>query len=125
MTSAERHRHGACGGSDPKGIDRLGTLEEAVLLAIYRLGKDRAYGLALHQALEHRIGKSIAIGALYVTLSRLEEKGYVSSATHTGSHGRLRRCYTIEASGVRALNQSRLTTQKLWQGLRAPLLVRP
>lgn len=124
MSGAERRRNGARGGSDPKGIDRLGTLEEAVLLAIYRLGKDRSYGLALHRALENRIGKSIAIGALYVTLSRLEDKGHVSSATHTGNHGRLRRCYTIEASGVRALNESRLTTQKLWQGLRAPLVVR-
>lgn len=121
MSGAERHPSGARAGNDPKGIDRLGTLEEAVLLAIYRLGKERSYGLALHRALEQRIGKQIAIGALYVTLGRLEEKSYVSSATQTGDRGRLRRCYTIEPSGVRALNESRLTTRRLWQGLRAPL----
>ena len=123
MNGAERRRNGVRAGSDAKGIDRLGALEEAVLLAIYRLGKERSYGLALHRALESRVGKFIAIGALYVTLGRLEGKGYVSSATQTGRHGRLRRCYTVEASGVRALNESHVTTQKLWRGLRPPLVV--
>ena len=124
MSGAEQRRNGARDGGDPKGIDRLGTLEEAVLLAIYRLGQEKSYGLALHRALERRVGKPIAVGALYVTLSRLEEKGYVSSARQTGNLGRLRRCYTIEPSGVRALNDSRVTTRRLWQGLRAPLVVR-
>jgi len=111
--------------SDAKsGIDRLGALEEALLVAVYRLGEDKSYGVALHKELQRRLGKTISIGALYVTLNRLAAKGYVSSRKQAGSHGRIRRCYTIQPSGVHALNDSRVTTQKLWDGLCSPLSVR-
>lgn len=106
------------------GIDHLGALEESLLLAVYRLGEDQSYGVALHKDLQRRIGKTISLGALYVTLNRLAAKGYVSSCKQVGKHGRIRRCYAIEPSGVHALNDSRVTTQKLWKGLCWPLSVR-
>ena len=56
----------------------LGTFEEHVLLAVVHAGDD-AYGMQIRRQIEDRIGRSIAIGAVYATLDRLERKGMVSS----------------------------------------------
>ena len=58
--------------------DTLGEFEQLVLLAIVRLSAE-AYGSTIRREIEERTGRSIAIGALYTALDRLERKGYVSS----------------------------------------------
>ena len=58
----------------------LGELEQIVLLALIRLG-DNAYGVPIRQEIERRTKRSLSIGALYRTLERLEDKGFVSSRT--------------------------------------------
>ena len=59
----------------PKG-DFLGEFEIYVLLALTQLG-DEAYGNAVRRAIEARTGREIAVGAVYATLGRLEDKGLV------------------------------------------------
>jgi PadR family transcriptional regulator len=89
-------------------IDLLGTFEQLTLMALLRLG-DEAYGRSLHEELESRLGKSIALGQVYVTLSRLEEKGFVRSSTGEASPvrgGRAKRHFSVTGKGVRALNDS-------------------
>ena len=56
----------------------LGEFEHLVLLAILRLGEN-AYGAAIVDELEERTGRSVNQAAAYLTLRRLEEKGWVTS----------------------------------------------
>ncbi len=56
----------------------LGEFEELVLLTIASLGEE-AYGVGVQQDMEQRSNRSISIGALHSTITRLEEKGYLRS----------------------------------------------
>ena len=103
--------------------DILGVFEQAVLVAIVRLG-EQAYGRAILKEVESRLNRSVAAGAIYATLERLEDKGMASSRMGSGTEkrgGRLRRFYVVEPSGLLALDNSRLTTQNVWRGVSWPL----
>src|SRR5205085_1344090 len=56
----------------------LGEFEQLVLLSLVRLGPD-AYGAAVRREIEARAGRELSISAVYTTLERLEQKGYVRS----------------------------------------------
>jgi PadR family transcriptional regulator, regulatory protein PadR len=56
--------------------DLLGEFELYVMLALAHLG-DAAYGITVRREIEARTGRTVAIGAVYATLARLEEKGLV------------------------------------------------
>ena len=104
----------------------LGAFEQAVLLAIVRLGRD-AYGRAILKDVEARLDREVAPGAVHATLNRLEAKGLVSSSIGSGTpirDGRARRYYTIEAEGVQALNDARMAMNNLWRGFNRPLKIR-
>jgi len=106
--------------------DFLGAFEQAVLLAIIRLGR-QAYGRAVLKEVQARLEREVAAGAVHSTLDRLERKGLVSSRLGTGTpirDGRARRYYTVEAAGVRALNDARTAMQNLWRGFDRPLKAR-
>jgi PadR family transcriptional regulator, regulatory protein PadR len=101
----------------------LGAFEQAVLLAIFRLGED-AYGRAILKEVQARLEREVAAGAVHATLERLARKGLVASRLGPGTpvrSGRARRFYRVQAKGVRALNDARATVNSLWQGLRWPL----
>ena len=101
----------------------LGNFEQAVLLAIIRL-RDEAYGRAILQEIETRLGRDVAAGAVHATLERLENKGLVTSHLGSGTAiraGRPRRYYQLKSSGMSALNDARATVEDLWRGLRWPL----
>jgi DNA-binding PadR family transcriptional regulator len=105
----------------------LGTLEQAVLLALVRprtpLGKE-AYGRAILKEVQARLDRDIAAGAVYATLERLETKGLVSSQLGPGTAvrgGRPKRHYAIEPDGLRALNAAKAAADHLWAGVRLPL----
>jgi len=103
--------------------DVLGNFEQAVLLAIIRL-RDKAYGRAILQQIETRLGRDVAAGAVHSTLERLENKGLVKSQLGSGTAiraGRPRRFYQLKPSGVSALNDARAAVDDLWRGLRWPL----
>ena len=62
-----------------KPNNALGQFEQLVITAIIALG-DNAYGLAIQAKLsEYYRDKEVNLGSVYVTLERLEDKGYVSS----------------------------------------------
>ena len=103
--------------------DTLGSFEQAVLLAIIRLG-DEAYGRAVLSEVQARLGRSVAAGAVHATLERLERKGLVASRLGTGTPiraGRPRRFYRVKPKALRALNEARAAVDTLWQGLDFPL----
>jgi PadR family transcriptional regulator PadR len=97
----------------------LGEFEQLVLLAIVHLRGD-AYGIPIVEEIERRAARQVARAAVYVTLRRLEEKGYVSSwigdpTPERGGKGR--RYVKIESAGRRALRESRQLTERMWRGL--------
>jgi DNA-binding PadR family transcriptional regulator len=109
--------------------DVLGAFEQAVLLSLLRpvtsLGKE-SYGRGVLTEVQHRLGREVAAGAVYATLDRLEKKGLISSELQEGSAargGRPRRLYSIEADGVRALNDAKAAADRLYTGIRWPIKV--
>jgi PadR family transcriptional regulator, regulatory protein PadR len=99
--------------------ESLGEFEQLVLLAIVRLDVE-AYGSPIRRDIEDRTGRSIAIGALYTALDRLERKGYVSSALSDPTPqrgGRARKYYRVRSAGVSALKRSREALTRMWSGI--------
>ena len=102
----------------PKG-DYLAEFEQIVLLALARLGRD-GYGVAIHDEIQATTGREVSVPSVYVTLTRLEVKGYVSSRTGEPSArrgGRAKRYFSLEPAGARALSQSREVLDRLWAGV--------
>ena len=103
----------------------LGEFEQIVLLAILRLA-DEAYGVPIRLEIEHRTGRALTVGALYRTLDRLQDKGYVSSAFSDPTPergGRSKRYFTVRPAGLQALRASREALTAMWEGLE-PLVLR-
>lgn len=101
------------------GREHLGELEQIVLLAVLRLDAE-AYGVTIGAEIEARTGRSLTVGALYRTLDRLEQKGYVSSAFSDPTPergGRSKRYFKMKPSGLRALRTSREALAAMWDGL--------
>ena len=104
--------------------DVLGAFEQAVLLAVVRLG-DEAYGRAILKEAGARLDRPVAAGAVHATLVRLEDKGMLSSRLGSGTPiraGRARRYYRVQPAGLRALNDARAAVDHIWQGLKWPLV---
>jgi PadR family transcriptional regulator PadR len=101
----------------------LGEFEQMLLLAIMQL-EDGAYGVRLMEELERRVGRRVSRGSVYVTLDRLEDKGWVASetsASRPGRGGRPRRIVRVTPEGVDALRKSRAALLTLWDGLEQAL----
>ena len=105
--------------------EHLGEFEQIVLLAVLRL-RDDAYGVPIRLEIERRTARALTVGALYRTLDRLEEKGYVSSAFSAPSSergGRSKRYFKVKPLGLRSLRASRDALTAMWDGLE-PLVQR-
>jgi PadR family transcriptional regulator PadR len=92
----------------------LGEVEQLVLLAILRLGEG-TYAVPIREELQAH-GVKLSRGSIYVTLDRLERKGYVTSWFDEPTPepgGKACRCFKIARDGVMALRAN----QKLVQGL--------
>lgn len=99
----------------------LGEFEQVVLLAVLRLD-GAAYAVPIRREIQARTRRSVARGALYVTLDRLESKGYVESwlADPTSERGgRAKRYYKVRPSGLAALRDSWAALRSMWEGLEA------
>ena len=98
--------------------NHLGEFEHVVLLAILRLD-DEAYGVPIRREIEDQTGRAVARGALYTTLDRMENKGYLTSRVGDPTPrrgGRARRYFAITAPGYAALRASREALLNMWNG---------
>jgi PadR family transcriptional regulator PadR len=93
----------------------LGTFEEQVLVAVLRTRGD-AYGMSVRREIEEVTGRTLAVGAVYATLDRLEAKGLVSSR-RAEAEGVSRRLFAVTAAGAHALAESRSMRERLWHGV--------
>jgi PadR family transcriptional regulator, regulatory protein PadR len=94
----------------------LGEFEELVLLTIATLGED-AYGVLIQKNIEERSNRSISIGALHSTITRLEEKGFLKSWVGGATKergGRSKRYYEITQAGKRAVAETKSVRDELW-----------
>lgn len=94
----------------------LGEFEHLVLLSAIRLGPD-AYGVSIARALTEQTGKEVSQAATYLTLKRLEEKGWLEAredqpAARRG--GRAKRTYQVTKSGMAKVRESRATLLGMW-----------
>ena len=99
--------------------DYLAEFEQVVLLALARLDAD-AYGMTISDEIHKATGREASIPSVYVTLGRLQEKGYVSSQTGEPTAkrgGRAKKYFHLELAGAAALQQSRQMLDQLWAGV--------
>src|SRR3954464_12509398 len=106
----------------PKG-DYVGEFELYVMLALAHLGEE-AYGVTIRREIEARTSRTVAIGAVYATLSRLEQKGFVHfriSDPLPVQGGRARKYYNLTGAGARALRHSTRMLARMTAGLSSEL----
>lgn len=92
--------------------EHLSDFELFVMLAVAALADD-AYGVSIATRINHRTGRDVSIGAVYATLGRLADKGFVSfrvSDPEPVRGGRARKLVSLTPAGMRAL---RRTTDEL------------
>jgi PadR family transcriptional regulator PadR len=103
----------------PKG-DHLAEFEVYVMLAIARLGDDEAYGVTIRREIETRTGRPVAMGAVYATLGRLNDKGLVSfsySDPDPVRGGRARKLVALSKVGRRALSHTVTSLARMTEGV--------
>ncbi len=97
----------------------LAEFELMVLLAVMRLGEN-AYGVPISHEIEARTGREAALGSVYASLERLEDKGFVESrrGERTAERGgRAKRYFRITAQGLHAVREAQQALMALWHEL--------
>jgi len=95
----------------------LGEFEELVLLTIATLRED-AYGVSIKGDIEKRADRTISLGALHSTITRLEEKGFLKSWLGEPTQergGRRKRFYEVTYDGKVALHHMKSLRDDLWK----------
>jgi DNA-binding PadR family transcriptional regulator len=99
--------------------DTLGQLEQLLMIAVARLG-DEAYGGGIQKMLEETAGRSASIATIYVTLVRLERKGYVTSRREGPTPvrgGKAKRYFRLTPKGVETLKESHAALERMWRSV--------
>jgi PadR family transcriptional regulator PadR len=98
---------------------QLGEFEEIVLLTVGIL-HGNAYGVTIKDEIEQRLSREVTVGALQITLRRLESKGFLKSKPGDSSEsrrGRPKLFFEITAYGKKALEYSKESRDELWKAL--------
>lgn len=101
------------------GRHSMGEFEHLVVLAALRIGRD-AYGASIIEEIEERTGRDVSQAAAYLTLKRLEGKGWLEGRQEEGDEERghrERRCFEVTEEGLRRLERSRAELASMWEGL--------
>ena len=100
-------------------MSRPGEFEILVLLAILRL-KDGAYGVTVREELEKETSRRLTLGTIYKSLSRLEDKGFLSARASEPTAergGRRKKLYEVTPPGLAAVRDSLADLRQLAKGL--------
>jgi PadR family transcriptional regulator, regulatory protein PadR len=101
----------------------IGEFEELVLLTIASLGKE-AYGVGIKEDIEKRSDRTISVGALHSTITRLEEKGMIKSWLGEPTQergGRRKRYFELTHEGKLSLHHMKDLRDELWKVSKAIL----
>jgi DNA-binding PadR family transcriptional regulator len=98
----------------------LSRIEEILLLTVWELGPEVAYGVPIRERVQRVLGRRMSIGAIYVPLERMVERGWLRAAAGEPTPvrgGRRKRYYRVTARGLRALRETRQMTERAWSAL--------
>jgi PadR family transcriptional regulator PadR len=101
----------------------LGEFELLLLLALLQT-RDEVYGVQIRALIEERTGRTVAPGAVYTALDRLERRNLVSSRLGEPTQqrgGKRKRYYRIEPAGATLLRQSQQALARMARGVNAEL----
>ncbi|MBI1767716.1 MAG: PadR family transcriptional regulator [Bacteroidetes bacterium] len=104
-------------------IGYIGEFEELVLLSVASL-HGNAYGVTIKEVIEKQTNRSISIGALHSTITRLEEKGFLKSWLGEPTQergGRRKRHFEVTHQGKVALHEIKSLRDDLWKLSKASL----
>lgn len=97
----------------------LREFELVVLLAVLGLG-DEAYPVSVRDAIEERTRRKVSRPAVFITLERLERKGFVTSRYGDPTPvrgGRAKRFFHATPRGIAAAKEALHLTQSMTAGL--------
>jgi PadR family transcriptional regulator PadR len=104
----------------------VGEFEEIVLLAVGVL-HGNAYGVTIKEEIEQRTKRGVTVGALQVTLRRLEKKGFLTSKhadpdlpggqAGLNRGGRPKLYFTLTAYGKKTLQEALEIRIGFWKSL--------
>jgi PadR family transcriptional regulator PadR len=100
-------------------MEFLTRMEEILLLTVHRLDPE-AYGVTIRAAVEELLGKSVSVGAVYVPLDRLAERGYLEA--HYGAPtpergGRRKKYFKVSQDGLKILQETKTLQDALWENV--------
>jgi PadR family transcriptional regulator len=85
---------------------------------------EQVYAVSVREEIARCTGRDVSRGSIYITLDRLETKGYLKSrlADPTPERGgRAKRYYALRPRALDALRQNRRALVALWRGLESVL----
>jgi DNA-binding PadR family transcriptional regulator len=96
----------------------LGDLQYLTLLATVRLGP-LAVSRAIRDLLAEVAGREVSVSTVFVTLTRLEDRGLLTSQSGATPErgGRAVRIFSVTEAGWDALRSTRDVTERMWQGI--------
>jgi DNA-binding PadR family transcriptional regulator len=102
----------------------IGEFEEIVLLAVGVL-HGNAYGVTIKEEIDKRTKREVSVGALQVTLRRLEKKGFLTSKhaePDSNRGGRPKLFFTLTAYGKKTLQETLEVRIGFWKSLPETIL---
>ena len=97
----------------------MGEFEEVVLLTVAIL-YENAYGIAIKEDIESRLGRKVSVGAMRTALSRLEKKVLLESEFGEATAirgGKRKRYFKVTPFGKKELEEVMETRKKLWEAI--------
>ena len=98
------------------GAKSIGEFEELVLLAVCILDGG-GYGISVKKEVEKHSGRTILLGAVHITLYRLQDKGLLKSelgGSEDKRGSRRKRLFRITKKGMEYLRAAQDVRQKMW-----------
>lgn len=95
-----------------------GEFEQTVLLAL-AANEEETSGGAVYDLIVESTGREISLAAVYITLARLEDKGWAEVRTtppEPGKGGKPRKFFRLSEGGGRILSRARAQYETLWRG---------
>ena len=96
----------------------LGDLQNLTMLAVARLGPE-AVARTIRQLLADTVGREVSVSTVFVTLTRLEDRGLLESELGEAPEhgGRRSRVFRVTDRGWATLRAARAASERLWEGL--------
>jgi DNA-binding PadR family transcriptional regulator len=101
----------------------LAQLELFVLLSLFRRGGS-AYSAEVRHEIKTRTGRRVSLAAVFVTLTRLEDRGFVSSEISDPRPvpgGRARKRFLLKPTGLEALQSAVTQLRAMLEEVPEPL----